>query len=356
MPTTHLTAREINDMLVGTFDDYGEPVFTNIAQELQQYEFMPHLLKDDRTMLDNGIGIKRTLMTKLTDVAQWIGLHPTFELNFGDHLAQLDVAWKHLVTNWVFEAKELMMNSGDAVIAQVIKPRETNAMLGLASQTEDAVWDFPSTSDEETMFGIPYYVVWDEGNGGGFNGNLPSGHSTVAGIDPNVHTNYRNFTQDYTNFTPSDWLEKARDLHMKTHFISPVDVEQFRGSTGQRFRIYTSDVGMKGMWLMADQRNENLLWDFGHMDSNVTFRGNAFRWVPHLDIANAATSAGLPTDPFYFIDRDAFLLASLEEDHLQRTEAMNSQTRPFSFVIYITLTVQLLFLNRRACGVMGKVS
>jgi hypothetical protein len=317
---------------------------------------MSFLLKEDRMAFDSGIGLKRTIMTDYARVFEWVGFHQASELNITDHLQQLTVNWKHSRTHWMFDAKELMMNKGKALIANVIKPREAGAIIAMAAGLEDAGWEYPATTDEKTMYGIPYYVVWNQGSGGDFNGSLPSGHTAVAGIDSDTYTTYRNYTEDYTNYTADDWLLKARKLHMKTEFVSPVDVDDFRGETGKRFKIYTDDVGMTNVWGLADQRNQNLGWDFGKQDNQTTFKGNAFRWVPKLDSGNISTRSGMPTNPFYFIDKGSFIMAALEQDYMRRSEAMNSREQPDSYVNYIFASLQMLCVIRRRNGVMGYVA
>lgn len=358
MPTASniLRAEEINDLLLATHYDYGPPAFSQQAQGLQRYEIMSYLLKEDRMAFDSGIGLKRTIMTDYARVFEWVGFHQASQLSQTDHLQQLTVNWKHGRTHWMFDAKELMMNKGKALIANVIKPREAGAVLAMAAGLEDAGWDYPATTDEKVMYGFPYYVVWNEGSGGGFNGLVPSGHTTVAGINPTTYPTYANYTEDYTNITADDWLAKARKLHMKTEFVSPVDVDDFRGDTGKRFKIYTSDDGMIGMWELADQRNQNLQWDLGKQDNQTTFKGNALRHVPKLDSENISTKTGMPTDPFYFIDKASFIMAALEQDYMRRSEAMNSREQPDSYVNYIFASLQMLCVIRRRNGVMGWVA
>lgn len=349
-----LTAREINDLLLATLDDYGPPTFTQQAQELQRYEFMSFLLNEDRMLFDSGIGIKRTIMTSYEDVASWVGMHEATDVSISDHLQQLDVAWKHIRTHWGFDVKETFMNKGKALIANVIEPRRSGAIIALAGKLESAAWDFPSTTTEATtkeMYGIPYYVCHVTGSSGGFNGGAPSGHTTVAGVNPTTYPTYQNWTDNYADYTPDDWLDVAREAHLKTQFVSPVTLDDFRGDTGQRFRIYTNDVGMKGIWRMADQQNQNLGWDFGKMDNQTTFKGNAFRYVPKLDSGNV--SANLPTNPFYFIDRGSFIFAALSQDYMRQTEAMNSRSQPDSFVTYINASLQLLCVIRRHNAVLA---
>lgn len=352
-----LTAREINDLLLATLDDYGPPTFTQQAQELQRYEFMSFLLKEDRMLFDSGIGIKRTIMTDYDDVASWVGMHESTDVNIIDHLQQLDVTWKHIRTHWGFDVKETFMNKGKALIANVIEPRRSGAIIAMAAKLENAAWDYPSTLTAATtkeMFGIPYYVVHNSGNGGDFNGSLPGSHTSVAGIDSDIYTTYRNYTDDWATINVTDWLHKARLAHLKTQFVSPVTADDFRGEIGQRFRIYTNASNLASVWKLADDQNENIGWDFGKMDNQTTFKGNAFRYVPKLDSGNI--SSNLPTNPFYFIDRGSFIFAALSQDYMRQTEAMNSRNQPDSFVTYINASLQLLCIIRRHNAVIGYVA
>lgn len=344
--------REIQDLVLSVLDDYGDAKFTQIAQDLQRYEFYSYMLNEDRMDFQGGAGIKRQIMTKTTGVAEAIGFHQARDIKIADHMAQMDVQWKHYQAYWSFDIKETFHNRGDMLIFNVIKPREANAIISLAALIESDGWGVPASTDEKSMYGVPYWVVYNNGNGGDFNGGAPSGHTTVGGINLSAHPNYKNYTDDFVNLTPDDWLEKARLLRLATNFVSPVTMEDFRGEPGQRWRIYTDKVGHVAYARMADQHNQNIGWDLARRDGQMAFGGNAIRHIPKLDSGNK--SSAVPNDPWYFIDRGNFTLAAETMNYMRRTEPTPvSGSQPDSLVVYLNLTLQTFVENRRAHGVLA---
>ena len=84
MPT--IVADDIADLANMTLDNLGRAKFSQIAQEITDYEVMQHWLKKDRVTISSGTGIRRNLMTDTNKSAEHVGLFGTDNVSVGDHM------------------------------------------------------------------------------------------------------------------------------------------------------------------------------------------------------------------------------------------------------------------------------
>src|SRR3990172_8672865 len=155
-----LTATDIADLVAATLYDLGPLRFQQIAQSLPYYEVFSKWFKKDKVMFDSGIGIQRTLMSKLDSTsAKHVGLMDTDQVNI---------------------------------------PRRAAALLGLVEELEDRAWGAaPGTTDKILPYSIQYWVV--ENATTGFNGGLPGSHPTIGGVGFTDSPNFKNYTAVYTS-------------------------------------------------------------------------------------------------------------------------------------------------------------
>ena len=175
-----LTSKDIQDLVAGTLDELGRMRFQQIAQNLQDYEVFSHWFKRDKVAFDHGIGIQRTLMNKLSGAAKHVGLMETDSVNIVDVIDQLTIPWRHAQTSWSFIYQETLMNRGESLVFNVVKPRRAASMIDLVEELEDKAWASPDVNNKTEPYGLPYWVVSNSSTG--FNGGAPSGHTTVGGV------------------------------------------------------------------------------------------------------------------------------------------------------------------------------
>lgn len=342
MPT--LADKEIEDLVTGTLDDLGRNKFSQIAQQLQEYEVMGKWLKKDKVIFDSGIGIQRTLMTKLPGAARHLGLYEKDEVNVIDLLEKLNIPWRHATTNWAFERRETLINRGKALILNIIKPRRIGAMINLTEELETKGWASPGVSNDTDPYGLPYYVVKNASTG--FNGGAPSGHTTVAGINPTNTPAFKNYTAQYTDVTKADLIKKMRTGHRKIGWKSPVTIQEYRGKRGQNMRLYVNETTISNLEDLGEQQNENLGRDLASMDGTMTFRKHPIMWVPELDSDSQ--------DPVYYIDHQTFYPVVLRGDYLRESGVKQKDDQHNVFVVHVDLSYNYLCLDRRRNAVFAK--
>lgn len=340
-----LTALDIQDLVASTLYDLGPMRFQQVAQSLQYYEVFSKWFKKDRVMFDSGIGIQRTLMNKLDSAsAKHVGLTDTDQVNIPDVLDQLQIPWRHVQTHWaLIYQSDILMNRGKSLILNVIKPKRAAALLGLVEELEERAWgDAPGANDKTLPFGIQYWLV--ENATTGFNGGAPSGHTTVGGVSLTDTPNFKNYTARYTSVTKSDLIKTMRTAHRKIRFMSPVTIKDYRGSVGERYRIYVNESVISSMEDLGEGQNENLGRDIASMDGTITFRRNPVIWVPKLDERTDG--------PVYMVDHSTFYPVCLKGDYLRESEATKAPNQHNVFQVFVDMTYNFLCIDRRRNAVL----
>lgn len=339
-----LSAADIPDLVAGTLYDLGPLRFQQITQARQYYEVFSKWFKKDKVMFDSGIGIQRTLMSKITTSAgKHVGLTDTDQVNIPDLLDQMTVPWRHAQTSWgIIYQTDVLMNRGKSLVVNVIKPRRAQALIDVVEELEDRAWGTaPSSTDKLLPYSIQYWIV--ENASTGFNGGVPSGHSTIAGVNLTDSPNFKNYTARYTSVTKSDLIKKMRTGHRKVRFISPVTNDDYRGGIGDRYRIYTNETVLSNIEDLGEGQNENLGRDIASMDGRMTFRGHPIVWVPQLDARS--------DDPVYMIDHSVFYPVCLKGDYLRESEATKAPNQHNVFNVFVDLSYNYVCVDRRRCAV-----
>ncbi len=337
-----LTDSEIIDLMKGTLKELGRGKFQQIAQTLQEYEVMGRWLRKDRMIVSDGTGIQRTLMVRTSGAAKHVGLYEADETNVVDLLEQLSIPWVHAQTYWVFERRETLMNRGKSLITNIVQPRRAGAMIDLADELETNAWAAPSTTQTKLPFGLPFWIV--KNGTQGFNGGLPVDHTTLAGINITDNPTFKNWTDTYVDITKKDLIRGLRKAHKRIKFKSPVNVRDYRGGRGDRYRLYVNEDTQTTIEEVGEQQNENLGRDIASMDGQIVFRRHPIiiAWELENDSQN----------PVYLIDHSTFYPEILKGDFLRETDPKVSAKQHNVYEIFVDLSYNFLCVDRRRNAVL----
>ena len=346
-----LTASDIQDLVAGTLRELGRMKFQQIATGLQEYEVMSRWFKKDKVSFDNGYGIQRSLMTRLPDAFNHVGLYETDVVNVENLIKQINIPWRHAQTAWAFERREVLMNRGEALIFNVIEPRRIGALTKMAEGLEDAAWSAPASTDKKLPYGLPYWIVKNATTG--FTGDYPSGHTTLAGIDLTSAPTFKNYCDQYTSVTKADLIAKMRLAYRKIRFKSPVQGKDYATPLADKYRLYVNDTTVQSLESIGEAQNENLGRDVASVhagdvknmeDGALLFRGHPIIWVPKLDSDT--------TNPIYMIDHSTFMPVVLKGDFMRESEVMKAPNQHNVFQVFVDLTYNYLCLDRRRNAVI----
>jgi hypothetical protein len=179
----------------------------------------------------------------------------------------------------------------------------------------------------------------------GFNGGLPTGHTTVAGVDISTYTTFKNYTAVYTNATRTDLIDKLRTAHRKVRFKSPINIQDYRGGKGDRYRLYVNESVISDLEDEGSAQNDNLGRDLAQLDNTMVFRNHPIIWVPKLDADT--------TNPIYMIDHSSFYPVCLKGDYLRESQAIQSPNQHNAFQFFVDLTYNIVCVDRRRQAVLA---
>ncbi len=339
-------AQQIQDLVNATLRELGRLRFQQIAQEFTDYCVMNHWFQKDKVMFDSGHGIQRTLMARLPNVARHKGLLDKDTFDIPALTEQMTVDWVHADTNWSFVHQETLMNRGKELIFNVIAPRRSGALIDLIEELENKAWSLPASSNTTDPFGIPYWIVKNATTG--FNGGLPSGHSTIAGISLTDAPTFKNYTAQYVSVTKTDLVKKMRTAHRKVRFKSPTGVEAKDYSNGRamRYRLYANESTVANFEDIGEAQNENLGRDIASIDGvGLTFRRHPIMWAEKLDSDS--------TNPVYMLDHSVWYPVCLKGDYLRETPNVQVALQHNSYVTFVDLTYNFICVDRRRNAVLN---
>ena len=278
-----------------------------------------------------------TLMNNLAGAARHVGFNATDETTIQDVVTQLQVDWRHLQTSWGVIYQETLMNRGERLIFNILKPRRAAAMIDLVEELESAAWSSPAAGDKVLPYGLPYYVVKNATQG--FNGGLPSGHTTVAGVNITDTPTYQNWTDTYAAISKADLVKKARKAHRKCRFKSPITIQDYRSDMGERYRVYVNEETLSEIEDIGEAQNESLGRDIASMDGTMVFRNHPILWVPQLDSDTQ--------NPWYMVDHSTFTPVCLTGDYLRESMAERHPDQHNTVEILLDQTYDYVCSGRR---------
>lgn len=334
-----LIASDIADLVAGTLRELGRMRFQQIAQSLQHYEVFSKWFKSDKVTFETGYGIQRNLMTKIESDARHVGLLENDQTNLVDVMAQMQVDWRHLTASWSMEYRtDILMNRGEALVFNIIKPKRANCMIGIVEELESKAWgDAPASTNKIQPWGIQYWVVANATTG--FNGGAATGNTTVAGIDLTANPTFKNYTAQYTNVSKQDLIKKMRTGHRSCRFTSPIGESDYRSGIGERYRLYCNESTISSFEDVGEAQNENLGRDIASMDGTMVFRRHPIIWVPQLD---AQTK-----NPVLMVDHSTFYPVCLQGDYLRESAATQNPNNHNVYQVFVDLTYNYLCVDRR---------
>lgn len=338
-----LTDGDIADLVKGTLKDLGRLKFQQIAQNLVDYEVFNQWFKKDKVTFDSGIGIQRTLMNRLSGAAKHVGLLDPDNVNITDVIDQLNIPWRHAQTSWGFIYQETLMNRGEALIFNVVKPRRAAAMIDLVEELESKAWATPASSaDKINPYGLPYWVVKNSATG--FNGSYPGTWTDVAGVNLTTSPGFKNYTAYYVTVSKADLIKKLRTAHRKIRFVSPIDIDDYRNGK-DKYKLYVNETTVSSIEDIGEAQNENLGRDVASMEGgSMAFRGHPIRYAPALDADTG--------NPVYMIDHSTFMPVCLKGDYLRESDAAKKAGQHNTYEVFVDLSYNYLCVDRRRNAVI----
>lgn len=339
-----LQVSDIADDVQAIQQDLGELKATDLMHDLQRFYAMPRILKKNRVHFTVGEQIRRNIVLNHGGNAQHTSLYAVDDTHRRDVLSYVLVPWRHGKTHWIIDRREVNMNRNPRKVVDLVKLGRQTAMASAAELLESDFWGAPSSSsDDLTPWGLFYWCV-KSATAADFNGQNPSGFSSVGGLDTSTaaYARFRNYAGPYVAITKADLVQKMRTAYRKIQFVSPTRMPNY--STGTDYEIFTNDAVFEQFEVLVEGQNENIGNDLG--GRNVTFKGNPVHWVPSLDSDS--------TDPVYFINWGTFKIEFLRGEYMVENPPKPAPNQHPVLENWIDWSFNFVDVDRRGLAVLSK--
>lgn len=345
-------AANIADLMMFTLSQYKRYKFTDNMSGYQSTIAFKRIYRQKKAKTEDGDGTSITfnILNNTNGSFRFVPMAFTAVLNPPVGGAQGTIPWRRWTYNWWIDGAEPKMNGGPAQILDIMKTRYFEAVGDMIVGVEKALWRVPAVTDDLTILGIPYYLVKSAtaatfANNDGFNGLVPSGYTTVAGIVPVAGPKgYSNYTDAYTVVAKDDLVRKMRRMCEKTDFKPLVDDEPVY-DTGMDEGLYTNYPVYGAFVEVAESQNDDLGPDIASMEQRVMFNRSKLDWLPALEDDT--------TNPVYRVDWSQMYAARLNGwwEKMIKIE-VNPQQPTVTSTHWVTNT-NLMCTDRRRQGVIS---
>lgn len=366
-----LTSDAIGDLIAGTLKDLGRFKWTNIMSTIQKHIWLSQMLKKEKVGFDDGYALQWNVAVASNTNARMVGLGDVDRVNINDGMIQATIPWRYMVGAWGFERREVLQNRSPAKIFDLVKFRRAQAMMAVAELMEAQGWGIPAAGDTVSLNGIQYWIV--PNTTAGFNGGNPvplGGPSTTyaagaGSISSVTYPNWANYTDQYNDFSKTDLVRKMRRACEFTDFETPDIVEDPSYNTGNKYGIYTTQIGKERLEEIAEQQNENLGNDVAKMMDRVVFHRIPITWAPYLEKINGvgqsggqfsnstyASTGGAPFNPYYGINWGEFKPVFMQGDYMHETGPERAPEQHNLNRAFIDFSLNVQNHNRRSNWVL----
>jgi hypothetical protein len=345
-----MQAANIPDLINMTLPDLGRAKMTDLSTKYHDTIAVKRIFNKakNKGSVQGGHEVLFNIMYDVGGSWRFVGLGFTAQANIKNVLTYGTVPWRHMTWNWSVIDEEILMNSGENQIVDILKGRRIAEMASMIVGLERHLWNAPDADDENGMYTIPYYVVKSNtaattANNDGFNGTVPTGFTAVAGLDPTTDPGteggrYRNYATQYTTVSKSDLIRKMRRGAVYTNF-KPIDPSIADYDSGQDREWYTNYAVASVFEELLEAQNENLGKDLASMDGKAMFRGAAINVVQELDRDT--------TNPVYGLQWGVLGFKRLKNRWMQDIPVKPNPNQPTVSTVHNVSTCNLICTDRR---------
>lgn len=332
-----LSAEQIVDLVTTTQRELGRMRWTDLTSDLQEYIALPQVLKKERVSFDSGVGIQWNVQVDHSNAAKNVGLYQVDDTNVGDTMKTANAPWRHTMTDYAFDRREISMNRSPSKIVDLVKTRRAASMISLAELMEENFWGKPvDSTDEVTPYGIDMWAVSNATEG--FYGGNPSGFTSgVGNLSAVTYPRWRNWSATYTAISKVDLIRKWRKAGTYCRFKSPIKISDY--NTGDRYGYYTNYDVVGAIEEILEDQNDNLGNDVASKDGAAMFRRRGITWVPYLDADS--------TDPVIGINWGVFKPVFLRGEYMREEPPARAAKQHNVFEVFVDCTYNFICKDRR---------
>lgn len=333
-------------MTKDTLAELGRFQFEDISTSIQRFEVMPRLIKANRKQLQSGTSIQRQIMTGTSGSAAMVQLYGVDATSTPTLMQNISIPWRHMNSWYQWERRELLMNRKPSQIVDIIMTRRHANAIAEVELLETQFWNKPTdSSDALNSYGVPTWIVKNNG-AAGFNGTNPSGFTSgVGGLSSSTYTAWANYTSGYTNVTKDDLIAKGNTALRKINWDIPDDYPSY-SATMQDCRAYVNESTYASTQRLLELQNQNLGTELSPYQDQVSWTKRVpMTWVPKLDADT--------TNPVYLIDFSCWEIYFLAGDEFTESPQQEVPNQHNVIRVFVDSTFNFVCHNRRRQAVLS---
>ena len=366
-----ISASDLGDLITTTQRELGELKYTDLSTDVQFYTALSRLFQESQVSYEAGPSIQWNLMTSNSGAAHQTGLFAVDNINISDVMATADIPWKHTTVNYAIERREIAMNRDPRRIVDLVKVRRNDAMISLTDHLEGQFWGKPANDASLDMNGVDYWIsdnnnATPAANAGtfGFNGGVPAGFTTVAGINPTDVPRWQNglgyfksldvenpvgqMTDSNDSGLPNDIgiAKVMKEAYVKCDFkpIPKAPYPSYNG-TPDKWGIYCNYETYSGLEVMASRLNDKIVSSDVASDAGaISFRGVPITYVPKLD--------AVTVPKVYMLQWGAFRSVLLSGEYMKETGPDTAPNQHTVFTTHVDCTMNMQCVDRRRNAIL----
>ncbi len=342
-------ASDIADLVATTLNELGELRFTDLMSDYQNTIALKRVFRKHKTTFDAGPQVQFNIITDENHSFRFVGLGEPDVVDIPNVMTTGIVPWRHATWNWAIERREIAMNRTPRKIVDLAKTRRIASFGSAIIGWEQALWRLPAVTDLKSLYGIPYWIVKSNtaattANADGFNGLVPSGYTTVAGVSSTTFPRWANYATQYTLVTKDDFIRKARRMAVYTDF-APLVEDMPVYNTGDDLGFYTNYALLGALEEALEAQNDDLGDDIASMEGKVQFRRVGVGFVKELDKDT--------TNPFYQINWGEMKTMGLRGEWMHETSIPITPGQHTMSATHTDCSCNTFCRNRRRQGVLA---
>lgn len=286
MATTYY---ELADLVSATLFADMKGKITNLDPTLlRSYPWANRMVKKNIVQMTGGLDARWRVNVTGNSSASHFSAYQTYNRSVNDHLktAQMQLRGTHV--DYSFDVLEPEFNSGEYEVVDVIKNRQQQAKISMTKQIEADGWGYALVDDDVTPQGILYWLPYTSttatDTNKGFTGTVPSGHTTIAGLNPSTYTGWKSQGDVYAAVTDGDLILKMRNSSARILYQAPLKsmlISDF--STGLQYGIYMNLQTLTEVEDLGKAQNDDIGYDLASFAGRMLFKGTPIEEVPTLE-------------------------------------------------------------------------
>jgi hypothetical protein len=280
-------------------------------------------------------------------------------LNRIDLGIKAELKWSYQKTHMLWDRREpALRSSSETKILDYMDMQKTDMYDGFYEQNENWFWTLPTAPNDGSAgdpvpFGVPYYVTQSSTTAFGFNGDVPTNYTTVAGVSPTTYPKWKNGTFRYTSMNNGDFSKKLGEAMDKCQFGSPRPGSDNEEEPALDFELVSSYKPWQDYQDFLFESNDTTGMDAGkyrggrpsYSMNYQMFRGVPWSWSPA--ISEVSGTARDLNEPVYGLNWSTWDVCSQNGLFMEQDEPIKLNNSHNTRVVWMDTALQYRCNNRR---------